>query len=94
MKRFLFDAALIAMIIIIGSSLKEVSVQDMNDKIEDFELQQQAGLPWKSQEDEDSFYTIDENKASSFALFMSNMIVDSVRIGTLAVTDFFTALLV
>ncbi len=94
MKRFLFDAALIAMIIIIGSSLKEVSVQDMNDKIEDFELQQQAGLPWKSQKDEDPFYTIDENKASSFALFMSNMIVDSVRIGTLAVTDFFTALLV
>ena len=39
-------------------------------------------------------YAIEENKSPSLALSMSRFIVDAVTTGTLAFTDFFTALLV
>lgn len=94
MKRFLMDAALIALLIIVGSTFKEGSSREVEEQITTFEHDQQLFLPWTGSQGENSFYTIEENKASSFAMFITNLIIGGVRTGTLAITDFFTALLV
>ncbi len=94
MKRFLIDAALIALLIIVGSTFKEGSSSEVEKQITTFEHDQQLALPWTDPQGENSFYIIEENKASSFAMFVSDLIVGGVQAGTLVITEFFTALLV
>ncbi len=92
MKRFLVDATLIAILVIVGSSWKNDTASSVDEQIQQFE--QADVIPWDTTKQAKSFYEIEENKSSSFALSMSNLIVEGVRVGTIAVTDFFTALLV
>ena len=94
MKRFSAEAALIVLLVIIGSSLKSDPGIDVDTRIEEFEHQLHRDAPWEETGQEESFYAVEENKASSLALSLSQMIIEGVGFGTLALTDFFTALFV
>ena len=93
MKRFLADAALIVVLVLIGSSLRSTPAAPVEERIDAFEQSLHTDVPWE-EEEVNGFYAIEENKASSLALSMSRFIVAAVTTGTLAFTDFFTALLV
>lgn len=68
MKRFLADAALIVVLVLIGSSLRSTPAAPVEERIDAFEQSLHTDVPWE-EEEVNGFYAIES--AREDALFSS-----------------------
>lgn len=95
MKRFLADAALICLLVMLGSFMKDQQSVDIGNQIEVFEKQINTEKAWEdTKENRATFYDTTENKAGNLAWKTSDLVVKGVSVVIVSVTDFFTAILV
>lgn len=95
MKRFLADAALICLLVMLGSFIKDQRAADIDNQIEVYEKQVNMEKAWEdTKENRTSFYDTTENKAGNLAWKTSDLVVKGVSVFIVSVTDFFTAILV
>ena len=95
MKRFLADAALICLLVMLGSFMKDQQSADIGNQIEVFEKQVNMEINWEdTKENRVSFYDTQENKAGNLAWKTSDLVVKGVSVVIVSVTDFFTAIVV
>ncbi len=92
MKRFLYDAALLIILLLIGVSISDNEVTTTQDKITFFERQIEQGKPIKEPKESVALNTIEDNHASIWAHDISTFIQDAANVGVRAIKGIFDAI--
>lgn len=96
MKRFLADAALVLILVAIGSYIKNSDSQttqfSVQQKVESFEDSIASHHEVKKQIEASGLNEIKENKASELAKASSEFIIDGIHTSVAAVSDIFDSI--
>lgn len=96
MKRFLADAALLLILVSIGSYVKNMDQQSFSytvqQKVNEFEDEIAQQHPAKKQVEASGLNEIKENRASEFAKNSSEFVIDGIRSSVGVVSDIFDSI--
>lgn len=96
MKRFLADAALILILVSIGSYIKHMDSDQsgitLQQKVDSFEEEIAQQHPIKKQVEASGLYEIKENKASQLAKTSSEFVIHGIKSSVSVVSDIFNSI--